>query len=73
MLRRARALGWWLPLATMLAGCANVSPSQRRHLASDVMNLDDAALERTLQDHMLQYREGSVGGNGGGGSGCGCN
>ncbi len=55
------------------AGCVNVAPSQRRYLAEEVMNLDYAARSRSLQEHMLQYREGSVGGNGGGGSGCGCN
>ena len=55
------------------AGCVNVSPAQRRVLAEDVMDLDYAARSQALQQHMLQYREGSVGGDGGGGSGCGCN
>lgn len=57
----------------VVAGCARVNPSQRRHLAHEVMDLDADGREVAMEEHVLQYREASVGGRGGGGSGCGCN
>lgn len=62
-----------IAIIVLAEGCARVKPHERRILASDVMDLDAAPREAAMQEHALEYREGSVGGNGGGGSGCGCN
>lgn len=59
--------------ALLLGACARVKPHERKELATDVMDLDGDAREVSMEEHVLQYREGSVGGRGGGGSGCGCN
>lgn len=55
-----------------LGGCASVKPHERALLAADLMDLDGEAREQAMQEHFLEYREGSAGGRGGGGSGCGC-
>ncbi len=61
-----------LALISLLA-CSHVSPWQRERLASPKMQLGDDPEADLLEEHVFQYREGSVGGYGGGGGGCGCN
>lgn len=61
-----------LAAALVLASCARVRPHERRHLASDVMDLDADGAEIELREHYLQLREGSAGGRGRGSVGCGC-
>ena len=79
-MRRGPSRWVWAPVMTIVgltellgAGCTTVQPHQRRLLATDVMDLDGDAREVSMEEHVLEYREGSVGGRGGGGSGCGCN
>jgi hypothetical protein len=60
-------------VACALSACAGARPWERELLARPKMRFDpepDAAL---LEQHVYEYREGSVGGYGGGGGGCGCN
>ncbi len=65
-------------LAAMLigltgAGCKTIRADQRETLTRPVMALDPAPGAAALRQHVLDTREGSVGGFGGGGGGCGCN
>ncbi len=50
-----------------------VKPYQRELLSGRLLQLDPDSLERKLDNHVLEYREGSIGGAGVGGGGCGCN
>ncbi len=66
-----------IALAT-LAGCGHsrawlVKAHQRGYLADRIMRLDDDPQGRAADQHVLQFREGAVGGNGTTGGGCGCN
>jgi hypothetical protein len=60
-------------LAFATSGCASVKPWERGRMAKPVMQLDPEPESTLLEQHVYQYREGSVGGYGGLGGGCGCN
>ena len=62
-------------VALILAGggCVRVQPHQRETLARRSMNPTPEPSEQKLDDHVEEYREGSIGGSGAGGGGCGCN
>ena len=60
-------------LAALTGGCARVKPWQREIHGKRVMNPDADSAERKLDEHVQEYREGSIGGSGVGGGGCGCN
>jgi len=62
----------WLLLAVGV-GCTGVSPYEREFLADPIMQFDPDPEENVLRQHLLNAREGSMGGYGGGGGGCGCN
>jgi hypothetical protein len=50
-----------------------VHAHEREYLARPAMDPDSGPLERKLDTHVQEYREGSMGGAGVGGGGCGCN
>jgi len=58
-------------------GCAaskwTVRPHQRELLADRIMSLDAIGQEQAAEQHILENREGAIGGNGTSGGGCGCN
>jgi hypothetical protein len=58
-------------------GCAvskwTVRPHQRELLADRIMKLDADPQEQASEQHILENREGAVGGSGTSGGGCGCN
>jgi len=56
----------------LLPGCVTVQPWQRGRLSDPLMILDENAIDKGIQEHHLDYREGSVGGTGAQGGGCGC-
>jgi hypothetical protein len=60
-----------------VSGCAlvgkHVNAYERSNLSKDGMALVQNSQESALINHMLNAREGSVGGFGGSGGGCGCN
>jgi hypothetical protein len=60
-------------VALLLTGCVRVHAYQRETLAKSTMNPEAAPLEKKLDTHVQEYREGSMGGAGVGGGGCGCN
>ncbi len=55
-----------------LGGCVRVKPYQRETHSKPAMQ-DPDAVDTKLDEHVHEYREGSVGGSGVGGGGCGCN
>lgn len=59
----------------VLGGCASLGVEvwERDVLAKSEMQLDNAAVDRALDDHIYFSKEGSSGGRGFGGGGCGCN
>jgi hypothetical protein len=55
------------------AGCANVQPWQREHLADYTMQPGRDPLKTAQAEHIWFSREEANGGAGVGGGGCGCN
>ena len=65
-------------VALFVGGCAGtrswtVKPHQRAVLADRLMRLDADAQQKRADQHVLNYREGAIGGDGTAGGGCGCN
>ncbi len=58
-----------------LSGCAAVGVNvwERDVLSKPSMQLDNEAIDRSLDDHIYFSKEASSGGRGFGGGGCGCN
>jgi hypothetical protein len=58
-------------------GCAaskwTVRPHQRELLADRIMSLEAIGQEQAAEQHILENREGAIGGSGTAGGGCGCN
>jgi hypothetical protein len=69
----------WLGLAAALglalgaSACATVRPEQRQLLADPVMQFKAGDRDQRAKDHVLEYREGAIGGGSVKGGGCGCN
>jgi len=62
-----------LVLGAMAAtGCATVQPWEKGNLADPIMIFDENPIDIGIQEHYLDYREGSVGGTGAQSGGCGC-
>lgn len=79
---RKRPLRRLIPWALVLlsagtGGCATskwtVRPHQRELLADRIMKLDGDPQEQAAEQHILENREGAIGGSGTSGGGCGCN
>ena len=74
--RRLVVLGL-VAAALVSNGCAvskwTVRPHQRELLADKIMSLDAIGQEQAAEQHILENREGAVGGSGTSGGGCGCN
>ena len=58
---------------SLAAGCVGVKPYERELLAKPTMTFQPDPHEDVLDLHMLEAREGAVGGYGSAGGGCGCN
>jgi hypothetical protein len=75
--RRRGALLALVVVTAGSSGCAvskwTVRPHQRELLADKIMSLDANGQEQAAEQHILENREGAVGGNGTSGGGCGCN
>lgn len=73
--RKRFALAAVLFVATscmLLSGCAAVQPWDRDELADPIMRLQGSPLDRGVEEHHLEYREGSSGGTNAEAGGCGC-
>jgi hypothetical protein len=66
---------WLVPLLALAlaGGCVRVHPHQRETLARRSMATDADPAESKVDEHVEEYREGSIGGGSAGGGGCGCN
>ncbi len=64
-----------LALLFVVAGCGRqaVRASEKEFLADQVMVFDNDPHETESDNHIMENREGAVGGHGAGGGGCGCN
>ena len=62
-----------LPVASLIVGCAEVSPWERGYLADPIMSLDGDPLTKLLREHIHASKEGAAGDGGAAGGGCGCN
>jgi Domain of unknown function (DUF4266) len=60
-------------MAWTLGGCVTVRPEQRAVLADPVMQFNNDPGEQAQLQHVLEDREGSLGGGTVHGGGCGCN
>jgi len=60
-------------LAVAAGGCVRVKPFERELLAKPTMTFQPDPYEDVLDLHMLEAREGAIGGYGSAGGGCGCN
>ena len=75
----AAAAARWFGLAVTLglalgaSACATVRPEQRQLLADPVMQFKAGERDQRAKDHVLEYREGAIGGGSVKGGGCGCN
>jgi Domain of unknown function (DUF4266) len=58
---------------SVLSGCATLAPQQRAILADPTMQFDAEARHEAALHHVIDNREGSMGGTGVSGGGCGCN
>lgn len=72
-----RSILWAASLAAAV-GCGGtrawvVKPHQRELLADRIMRPEANAQENAADQHVLNTREGAVGGGGTVGGGCGCN
>jgi len=64
------ALIAWLLTA---AGCVTVRPEEKEYLAEPAMTWGAESLALQQEQHIVENREGSIGGGNTSGGGCGCN
>lgn len=62
-----------LSLAIASSACATVRPEQRSILADPIMQFESDSPDQAQLQHVLENREGSMGGGSVKGGGCGCN
>lgn len=64
-----------LALALLLpaAGCVTVRPEEKEYLAEPAMTWGGESLAKQHEQHVVENREGSIGGSNTSGGGCGCN
>ena len=70
--RRLCALGV-IGFALASSACATVRPEQRQLLADPMMQFKGGERDERAKEHVLEYREGAIGGGSVKGGGCGCN
>jgi hypothetical protein len=60
-------------LSLASSACATVRPEQRQLLADPMMQFKGGERDERAKEHVLEYREGAIGGGSVKGGGCGCN
>ncbi len=58
--------------AMACSSCVTVKPWERGELSDPIMIFDENPIDAGVQEHYLDYREGSTGGTGAQSGGCGC-
>lgn len=66
-------IGVVVALVAILATGCGVKAYERGRLAKPKMQFNPSPEQNQLEQHVYNYREGSVGGYDAGGGGCGCN
>jgi hypothetical protein len=56
----------------VFTSCTTVEPWERGGLSDPIMIMDENPIDKGIQLHHLEYREGSAGGTGAQSGGCGC-
>ena len=69
----SRLIAAMLLVALSACGRWAVRPNEKEHLADRTMKFDHDGQEAAADEHVLNNREGAMGGRGTGGGGCGCN
>ena len=69
---RGLAIIFLLFLLSFVVGCTTVQPWERGNMSSPIMILDKNAIEKGIQIHHIEFREGSAGATGSQSGGCGC-
>lgn len=59
-------------ISVFLTGCTTVQPWERERLSDPNMIFDENPIIKGMQEHYINIREGSEGGNGSQSGGCGC-
>lgn len=59
-------------LLLIASACTTVQPWEREQLSKPIMQFDANPVEKGIQLHHLEYREGSSGATGSQSGGCGC-
>ena len=69
-----RKILWIVAFAAMvgLTNGAAVQPWQKGELADPIMIFNENSIDAGINEHYLEYREGSSGGTGAQSGGCGC-
>lgn len=55
-----------------LQSCVTVQPWEREELSKPIMIMDKNPIQKGIEVHHLEYREGSAGATGAQSGGCGC-
>jgi hypothetical protein len=61
-----------LIICSIFVGCTTVQPWERESLSKPMMILDKNPIEKGIQLHHIENREGSAGATGSQNGGCGC-
>ncbi len=56
----------------LLQSCVVVQPWERETLSDPIMIFDENSIDKGIQEHHIDYREGSSGATGAQSGGCGC-
>ena len=59
-------------LGTIFSSCTMVQPWEREGLSNPIMQFDIDPIDKGIQLHHIEYREGSAGATGSQSGGCGC-
>lgn len=71
--KRRGARGLVLAIALAMGGCSTVQPQDKEYLAEPAMTWGDERAAASHENHIVDNREGSFGGDTSKGGGCGCN
>lgn len=69
---RIKKIVLYLILIISISACTTVQPWEREALTSPIMQFDENPIDKGIQLHHIEYREGSSGATGSQSGGCGC-
>lgn len=69
---RIKKIVLYLILIISISACTTVQPWEREALTSPIMQFDENPIDKGIQLHHIEFREGSSGATGSQSGGCGC-